>query len=147
LVNDLKDSGKMVSTEKVLKYVNPNFAGMNFNTALIIEDEEDTCFLISSILKQQKINSIFVHSIGQAKAVLKRETPDVIFLDNHLKDGLGIEFIPLLKKHYPQSKIIFITAFDSIEDKHTALAKGAHYFIGKPFTRTSISNALNTLQG
>lgn len=118
---------------------------MKYLKALIVDDEVDTCFLLSSILNQKKITASFVHSIAGAKAILKNETPDVIFLDNHLKDGRGIDFIPSIAHEFPAIKIIFITAYDTRTDMNIAYEKGAHYFIGKPFSRSTITEALNTL--
>lgn len=118
---------------------------MEQKKALIVDDEADTCFLLKNILQQKNFKADFVHSLATAKTYLSTTGPDLIFLDNHLKDGHGIEFIPYLKEHYPGLKIIIITAFDTSGDKQNAYAKGAHYFIGKPFNRDIISQALSVI--
>ena len=118
---------------------------MKHKSALIVDDEADTCFLLRNILQQKELTTGFVHSLAEAKAFLSTTTPDVIFLDNHLKDGHGIEFIPYLKEHFPDLRIIIITAFDTSGDKQNAYGKGAHYFIGKPFSRDIINRALSVI--
>ena len=118
---------------------------MHQKKAFIVDDEVDTCFLLKGILEQQGLQTSFVNSLTEAKPALHEFKPDVIFLDNHLKDGHGIEFIPYLTQEFPQLKIIIITAFDTSADKQSAYVKGAHYFIGKPFNRTIISQALSTV--
>lgn len=120
---------------------------MEKKKALIVDDEADTCFLLKGILQQKEFKTSFVHSLADAKEALRAEAPDVIFLDNHLKDGHGIEFIPYLKTHYPSLSIVIITAFDTNGDKHNAYEKGAHYFIGKPFNRDIIFRSLDELFG
>ncbi len=115
---------------------------MQQKNAFIVDDEADTCFLLKGILQQQGLTASFVHSLAEAKQSLRENVPDVIFLDNHLKDGHGIEFIPYLTEHYPGLKIIIITAFDTEHDRQSAFMKGAHYFMGKPFNKNSISQAL-----
>ena len=110
--------------------------------AFIVDDETDTCFLLKGILQQQGYQTGFVHSLEDAKTALQEAQPDVLFLDNHLKDGHGIEFIPYLKEQYPFLKIIIITAFDTEHDKQNAAAKGADHFMGKPFNRNSITEVL-----
>lgn len=115
---------------------------MQQKKALIVDDETDTCFLLKGILQQQGFQTSFVHSLQDAKTALALSVPDVVFLDNHLKDGHGIEFIPYLTERFAQLKIIIITAFDTALDKQNAYQKGAHHFIGKPFNRTIVSQAL-----
>ncbi|RYY68799.1 MAG: response regulator [Chitinophagaceae bacterium] len=118
---------------------------MQTKKAFIVDDETDTCFLLKGILTQQGFDAEFVHSLGDAKLALETRTADVIFLDNHLKDGHGIEFIPHLTANYPSLKIIIITAFDTDHDKQHAYVMGAHHFMGKPFNRQIISEALSVV--
>lgn len=118
---------------------------MDFPKALIIDDEKDTCLLLSSILKQKKINTTVAQSIADAKVALDKDVPDVVFLDNRLKDGLGLDFIPQILFNHPDLKIVLMTAYDTTADRENAFKKGAKYFIGKPFTRRIISDALKSL--
>ena len=107
--------------------------------ALIIDDETDICYLLSSILRQKKIQSTFAGSLTEADKMLKENSPPhFIFLDNYLPDGLGINYIHTLKKKYPSSKIVMITAHDNVSDRLKAQHEGADFFIGKPFSREII---------
>ncbi|MEO7524353.1 MAG: response regulator [Ferruginibacter sp.] len=112
---------------------------------LIIDDETDICYLLSTLLKQKNLDTQFVNSLSDAAVALKKETPELIFLDNHLPDGLGMNFIEYIKLHYPTSKIIMITAHDTDADRKKALREGADYFIGKPFTKDVIYKAVDQL--
>jgi two-component system response regulator RegA len=110
--------------------------------ALIVDDEQDVCFLLGSILEHKNLHAGFVNSLTDAKRVLESEKPAIIFLDNHLPDGFGISFIRDIREKHPQARIIMITAQDSLHDKQTAMNNGADHFIGKPFTRDIIHQAL-----
>lgn len=125
----------------IANYLTSKFI-MHQKIALIVDDEQDTCFLLKGILEQQQLMAACVHSLADAKLWLQTQEPDLVFLDNHLKDGHGIEFIPYLLEKFPQVKVIIITAFDTEHDKQAAYAKGAHHFMGKPFNRSSISETL-----
>ena len=114
---------------KNLNYLND----MNLK-ALIIDDETDICYLLSRLLKHKNLETAFVNSLADANKALKNERPELIFLDNHLPDGLGLNYIPYIKKNYPDAKIIMITAHDSGDDRAKALENGADVFIGKPFS-------------
>lgn len=108
------------------------------STALIIDDESDICFLLSGILKKLNFSSKMVNSISAAKALLTSYKPQIIFLDNHLPDGLGVDFIKTIRLTNPMAKIIMITAHDSLADRNLAYNKGVADFIGKPFSKNSI---------
>lgn len=113
--------------------------------ALIIDDEIDICYLLSGILRNKNIQSSYVNSIREAKQVLKLNHPEIIFLDNHLPDGMGVDFIGHLKENYPASKVIMITAYDTPADRRKALAEGADLFIAKPFSRDTIYKTMDQL--
>lgn len=113
--------------------------------ALIIDDETDICYLLSRLLKHKNLDTSFVNSLSDADKVLKSEHPEIIFLDNHLPDGLGMNYISYIKKNYPKSKIVMITAHDSGDDRAKALKNGADYFIGKPFTSEIIYKTIDAL--
>ena len=113
---------------------------------LIVDDESDICYLLSNILKQKKITSVFATSLSEADDILEHESGfSFIFLDNHLPDGLGIDHIKQIKKKCPQSKIIMVTAQDDKAAKDKASKEGADFFIGKPFSSELILKTINRL--
>ena len=112
---------------------------------LIVDDEIDICYLLSVILKQKNLIPKYVNTLFDAQLALKKETPSILFLDNHLPDGLGVDFIKFVKENYPSVKVILITAYDSQIEKQTALREGADYFIGKPFTKAIINDTVDKL--
>jgi two-component system OmpR family response regulator len=115
--------------------------------ALIVDDEVDVCYLLSAILKNKNLKPTYVSSISDAKRVLMKDIPSIIFLDNHLPDGFGVNFIEEIKRLCPHVKIVMITAHDTNFDKDKAYLEGVDHFIGKPFTRdvifTTLENLLN----
>jgi len=113
--------------------------------ALIVDDEIDVCYLLSSILKYKNLQASYVNSIGEAKRVLEENHHSIIFLDNHLPDGFGINFIDEIRKINPDVKIVMITAHDTNNDQDKAYERGVDRFIGKPFTRETILNAIENL--
>ncbi|MEO5682401.1 MAG: response regulator [Chitinophagaceae bacterium] len=113
--------------------------------ALIVDDEVDICFLLSGILRQKQLKPSFVNNLAGAKESLAHDTPSILFLDNHLPDGFGLDFIGYVKANYPQVKIVMITAHDGLAERKKAQTEGADLFISKPFTRDVIDYAINKL--
>ena len=113
--------------------------------ALIIDDEIDICYLLSGILKQKNCHTNYVNNLADATKELSINIPIIIFLDNHLPDGLGINYVDYIKTNYPSIKVVMITAYDTSADRQEALRRGVDIFIGKPFTKEEITNALQIL--
>ena len=122
-----------------------NFEKIKILKVLIIDDEIDICYLLSGILKQKKLRTSYVNSLSDAQVALRNDTPSLIFLDNHLPDGFGLDFIQYVKNNYPETKIIMITAHDSAAERNRAYNEGADIFISKPFTRDTITASVDKL--
>lgn len=113
--------------------------------ALIVEDEIDICFLLKGILRKKNLQTAYVNSIHEAQHLLTTEHPSILFLDNNLPDGNGVDFIRAIKKSHPLIRIIMITADDTLANKNKALKAGADFFIGKPFTMAAINKTVDLL--
>jgi two-component system, OmpR family, response regulator len=113
---------------------------------LIVDDEADICFLFDRILRKRNLNAGFASNLAEAMESIESETPSLIFLDNCLPDGQGMDIIPYLKLHYPGTHIIMVTANDGLMDKKRAFQQGADDFLGKPLSLALINNTLDKIK-
>jgi DNA-binding NtrC family response regulator len=112
---------------------------------LIIDDEADVCYLLKGILKQKNIDAAYVNTLAEGEDALEKYESPVIFLDNHLPDGFGMDYISTFKKEHPASKIVMLTAYDNYTDRERAYKEGVDFFIGKPFTKEIILKTIERL--
>lgn len=117
----------------------------SYMKAAIVDDEKDLCFLLENMLRSERFNTVSINTLGEIKDKIIPMHPDLIFLDNHLPDGSGICYVPLIRKKLPQAKIVMMTAFNTENEKEKALECGADIFLLKPLSRTSIENTLHQL--
>lgn len=117
----------------------------NKPSALIVDDEIDICYLLKGILRYKDIDADYVTSLAEADSFLQSHDPPVIFLDNRLSDGFGINHIQRIKKEKPNSKIIMITAHNTPADRQKAYEEGVDFFIGKPFSKDTILNTIEMI--
>ena len=115
------------------------------NKVLIVDDELDICYLLSGMLKQRNFLTGFVNTLSDAVIALQNDTPSILFLDNHLPDGFGLDFIPYIKKNYPDVKVIMITAHDGAVERKQAYEGGVDLFVAKPLNRKMINDAIDKL--
>jgi len=97
------------------------------------------------VLKQKNLDISIAHNLNEGLGKVGDLEPEVIFLDNYLPDGKGLNAIKNIKQISPDSKIIMITAFDTAGDRNQAFQMGADSFMGKPFTRDLIYKTLQDL--
>lgn len=116
---------------------------MTANTnVLIVDDEPEICILLASIIKKYNLNPVYVHTISEALSTAERIKPAITFLDINLPDGNGLDLLGKLTSQYPNMKVIMISAFD--RHRSTALGIGAHGFLSKPFTKSSVTDVLTS---
>jgi two-component system, OmpR family, response regulator len=112
---------------------------------LIIDDEVDICYLLKGIMRLRNIEADYVTSLAEAQIKLQNTSPSIIFLDNHLSDGMGMDHIRRFKNEYPTASIVMITAHDTPVDREKAYKEGVDFFIGKPFGREIILKTLEKM--
>ena len=123
-----------------------SFPKKRIKNILIIEDEEDLCWLLSNTLKDKGYNVIIANTISEGTACLK-ELPDLVFLDLKLPDGDGMDILPKIKKISSDTLVTVISAYGSEERMEEARAKGVFSFIDKPFTEESILGLISQISG
>src|SRR5664279_2300801 len=98
----------------------------------IVDDEEDLCKILTLICTRRNYTVSCASNLPGALRLMD-EQPVLMFLDNNLTDGLGLEMIEQLKARSPVTKIAFITADSNNKIREQALGRGADFFLAKPF--------------
>ena len=115
---------------------------------LIVDDEKDFRFTLSSFLKIEGYQTLTASTGAEALAILEKELPSVILLDQLLPDLLGIEVLEKIKKLEIPSAVIMMTGNGEIKTAVDAIKLGAVEYLSKPFSndeiRLVIQKALKT---
>lgn len=100
---------------------------------LIIEDEYNLADAISSMLKSQKYDVLIKTDGKEGLEEALTNIYDLIILDVMLPSINGFEILKELRIEKINSKIIMLTALNSIEDKMHGFNNGADDYLTKPF--------------
>ena len=102
---------------------------------LIIDDENDICFLISEILNDESFTCVSAQDSTQALTQFNKFNPDLIILDVWLGNSEfdGIELLSKFKDLNPIIPIIIISGHGTVDMAVNAIKNGAYDFIEKPF--------------
>lgn len=113
-------------------------------TALIIEDDFSIFLVLELILQDKEIRALHADSIAETKALLEKISPEIIFVDNWLPDGSGIDFIPVLRQKFSHALIITMTAHGTAENRQLSSVNGSDLFIEKPFAMNDIYESISS---
>jgi DNA-binding response OmpR family regulator len=113
---------------------------------LIVDDEVDICYFLSRNLNRKNFNASYVNTLREARIAISESSPSIILLDNHLPDGLGMDFAAEIKKDFPRLKIVMISAHDTTNDRSVASKNGIDSFLSKPFMMTEVFDAIEEIQ-
>ena len=100
---------------------------------LIIEDEYNLADAISSLLKKERYNVAIITDGERGLEEALTNTYDLIVLDVMLPHKNGFEILDELKKEEISSKVLMLTAKNTIDDKMTCFNNGADDYLTKPF--------------
>jgi len=101
---------------------------------LIIDDEEaiqDSC---NQVLKREGYSVRGATNGAEGLQHFKQETFHVVLLDLRLPGIGGMEILKLIKEENPETPVIIITGFASIESAVEAIKLGAFDYLAKPFS-------------
>jgi two-component system, OmpR family, response regulator len=110
--------------------------------ALITEDDLVSNLLLSALIRDQGFSTVSAYSLDETRKHLEAEVFNIIFLDNKLPDGLGIDFIPSIKLRQTQAVLVIMSAEDFEDNVKRAYALGADVFLPKPLSHTEIKRVL-----
>jgi DNA-binding NtrC family response regulator len=105
---------------------------MNKNRIMVIDDEK----IVGDMAKLSlETDGFIVETFLNGEAALARlkEQPfDVVVTDYKMKGIDGMEVLRIVKKQYPGTKVIMITAFANLDAAIEALRGDVHDFFPKP---------------
>lgn len=87
---------------------------MSRKKIVIIDDEEDLCHLMKTYFLELDHDVFLANTLGSGLTLIREVSPDVVFIDNNLPDGLGWEKMTFLMKEYPGCKINLISAYQYV---------------------------------
>lgn len=100
-------------------------------TVYIIDDEPSICVSLQLALKNLYRVKTFTSSLP-ALANMKAEGADIVLLDLRLGEENGLEVLERIKRIDPNTEVIMMTAFGSIDTSVNAMQKGAFTYLTKP---------------
>jgi len=105
---------------------------------LIIDDEEVMRDVLETVLRREGYEIVLAASGEEGLGLLDNEEIDLIVLDMMLPGMNGVETLRSIKDTNPDTPVIIVTAFSSIDGAIEAMKRGAYHYIPKPFKNEEV---------
>jgi DNA-binding response OmpR family regulator len=102
---------------------------------LIVDDEPTILLTLSYALRSGDVEVVTASRLDSAEEALKRYRFDLVIVDIRMSGILGVEGLELLsyiKRQWPPTEVIVMTAYGSEDIRKEAYDRGASYYYNKP---------------
>ena len=104
----------------------------------VVDDDEAARTLLAEALVKEGYE---VEAFASGQAAVERgrhAAPDVVLTDIRMEQGDGFLVLKEFKRFSPDTSIVLLTAFGSLEGAIEAIKQGAYDYLAKPFKRDEI---------
>ena len=112
---------------------------MSTANVLIVDDEE---LVRWSLRERLGLDGYAIAEAGTAAAALEQVTAggvDLVLLDFRLPDSDGLAVLRRIKDITPDTLVILMTAFSTVENAVEAMKLGAYHYVNKPFNLDEVA--------
>jgi DNA-binding NtrC family response regulator len=113
-------------------------------TLLIVDDAVDLLRGLKRLIKPELgCRVVLAESAPEALQLLAEERIAVVLSDIRMPDVDGMQLLECIKTQYPETAVILMTAYGSIDQAVDALKKGAYDFVTKPLEEQRLFHTLH----
>ncbi|MGH9770143.1 MAG: sigma-54-dependent transcriptional regulator [Candidatus Acidiferrales bacterium] len=114
-------------------------------TVLIVDDEDTTSSLCREVVAEAGLRTRTASTTEQALEILDQHPVDIIITDLRVPELGGIELLKRVREIYPQTAVIVLTQYGTIESAVEATRMGAADYVTKPFHVSELRGKLDRL--
>lgn len=108
---------------------------------LVVDDEESVRMVLAQVLQEDGYSVTEAASAEQALELMNNETFCLVITDIVMPGMTGIELLKKIKQLYPETQVIIMTSYASLDTAITALRYGAYDYFFKPFNDIELVSA------
>ena len=110
---------------------------------LCIEDDKDTCEMLSFLLSEYDFN--FIHDPRKILPLIETEKFDLYILDNWLPGASGVELCRKIRALDEKVPVIFTSGSSLKKDIEAAFEAGANKYLVKPYEPEELRQIIKEL--
>ncbi|MHB1048512.1 MAG: sigma-54-dependent transcriptional regulator [Bacteroidota bacterium] len=113
---------------------------------LIVDDEESQREILAGFLKKKRYDVHHSGSAREALAKIRKNRFDLVLSDYRMPEKTGFDLLQEIKSINPETDVVLMTAFGTIEGAVAAMREGAFDYISKPIELDELELLIRRLQ-
>ncbi len=110
---------------------------------LVVDDDEVVRLAHLRSLKSAWCNAEAVWNGDEALRAMEQQPYDVVLLDLRMPGTDGMSVLKSITERWPESEVIIITGYPTVESAKEAVRLGAYDYLAKPVGPIEVINATN----
>ena len=115
---------------------------MNAASILIVDDDDTVRETLTEFFQLVGMQVIAVATAADARNAVARHLPDVVLMDLHLPDAVGLSLLEQLRQEDPDAAIILLTGHADVRTAVGAMQGGAIDVLEKPVNLDALRDAV-----
>jgi DNA-binding NtrC family response regulator len=111
-------------------------------TLLVVDDEASILLAFRKAFREPAVTVFTAETAAQGLEIARQRHPDVIVLDVHLPDMLGLEMLRRLRELDARSPVVFITGRGTTDTAIEAMKLGAYEYLLKPLELSTLRQVI-----
>jgi two-component system response regulator HydG len=109
---------------------------------LVVDDSQDTLEVLSRNLEGNGYRVHTARSVAEAVDMLDSEPVDLVITDLKMPKVSGLDLVRHVKENLPDTEVMMITGYATVEGAVEAMKTGAGEYLTKPFTDEELLSAV-----
>jgi len=110
---------------------------------LVVDDSESTREVLRRNLEAERYRVHTAESVPHALEVLETAPFDLVLTDLRMPGVSGLELVRHVRENLPDTEVIMVTGYASVEGAVEAIKTGADEYLSKPFTDRELLDAVS----
>jgi len=107
-------------------------------TVLVVDDEPSNLASLQKIFEREKMRVLVADGAKGALDLVRKHRVEVVLTDLMMPGISGVELMRAIKEVAPDTEVVVMTAYGTVETAVQAMREGAYDFVEKPLKRMSI---------
>lgn len=114
---------------------------------LLVDDDRSLLDILGSLLQLEGHDVVAVPSAHEGLLKMKESKFDLVLADNKMPRTTGMDMLKVIKEEYPDTKVVIMTAYASVDNTVEAWRLGVFDYLPKPFKLADLRQVIDKVRG
>lgn len=132
--------------ERVLEFLAvKTLRGGSRPTILVVDDEEIARTNLAYVFEKDGYDVSMAQNGLEAVYYMNKRPADIVITDLKMERMDGIQLLGQIRKDWPDTSVIMITGYATVDTAVTAIQEGADHYLSKPVNLTKLRECVHTM--